>query len=403
MRVVGPLLQRVFVPLEEKMKLRLLPTLILLSFACGVVPELPAEPAALRQELAGCQTFVDADKDGIDDGDEQCLLDRHAPVVYLPRSLDWTLPASVNWLMPRVVMRFHHSSAPDCGVLSQGYVNQYSLVSQSHRKKCWSLWKGYHHCDPTYYSSSGPWNEDQTFFLQHPNDATHSGSSYPSDWIVYGHVYRNTLGGFNAQYWFFFAYNDGPSGFNHEGDWESITVRLRADQTVDGVYFCQHGDCSTFRSPAAMSWYGGTHPYVWTADGTHASYPDESSCDGTWREGFDNSCETVSSYRWFTWSGGQAGQYGYQGGGVINVGEKGLPLNGQQFVKYYARWGEIGNSGDTSGPRTPTYQSTWDLDRGSASSCAGKCGGYAGSCWCDYACVSYGDCCSDACSACGAC
>jgi hypothetical protein len=30
-----------------------------------------------------------------------------------------------------------------------------------------------------------------------------------------------------------------------------------------------------------------------------------------------------------------------------------------------------------------------------AGSCAGKCGGYAGSCWCDAACGAYGDCCGD--------
>lgn len=30
-----------------------------------------------------------------------------------------------------------------------------------------------------------------------------------------------------------------------------------------------------------------------------------------------------------------------------------------------------------------------------AQSCDGKCGGYAGSCWCDSACTGYGDCCGD--------
>ena len=39
----------------------------------------------------------------------------------------------------------------------------------------------------------------------------------------------------------------------------------------------------------------------------------------------------------------------------------------------------------------------------SGGSCAGHCGGSAGSCYCDAACVTYGDCCSDACSVCGAC
>lgn len=36
-------------------------------------------------------------------------------------------------------------------------------------------------------------------------------------------------------------------------------------------------------------------------------------------------------------------------------------------------------------------------------SCVGLCGGAAAGCYCDAACVTYGDCCSDACSACGVC
>ena len=40
---------------------------------------------------------------------------------------------------------------------------------------------------------------------------------------------------------------------------------------------------------------------------------------------------------------------------------------------------------------------------GGGGSCSGLCGGSAGSCFCDASCVTYGDCCPDACSACGAC
>jgi hypothetical protein len=36
--------------------------------------------------------------------------------------------------------------------------------------------------------------------------------------------------------------------------------------------------------------------------------------------------------------------------------------------------------------------------------CIGNvCGGAGSGCWCDAACVGYGDCCSNACSTCGAC
>lgn len=47
-------------------------------------------------------------------------------------------------------------------------------------------------------------------------------------------------------------------------------------------------------------------------------------------------------------------------------------------------------SGDVSGYASNTTYST-----ASPSSCYGKCGSYAGACWCDAACSSYGDCCTD--------
>lgn len=319
---------------------------------------------SLSSELVGgcAGSGVDADYDGNDDGVERCLLDKHAPVLYLPRDLDWTLPANVNWYLARVHMRFHHSSCSDCQLLNVGSVNQSTLTSQSHYKK--GGWPGCGHGGTLYNSSSGPWNEDHTFFLQDPysSDPSHAGSSNPADWITYGRVHKNALGGMNLQYWFFFPYNDGVSGFNHEGDWESVIVRLRPDATVDGVWFCEHGNCNNFRTPSQMSWFDANHPYVWTADGTHASYPDPSWCNNDVNEGYDYSCQTVSAYRWFTWAGGRGSNAGYQGGGITHVGEKNYPLNGNTFLKYAGRWGEIGSSSNTSGPRSPSYQSNWNFD-----------------------------------------
>ena len=75
-----------------------------------------------------------------------------------------------------------------------------------------------------------------------------------------------------------------------------------------------------------------------------------------------SSCETNSNYRWFTWAGGKGTAAGFQGGGVINVGEKARPLNGQQFIKYNSRWGEIGNTSHTNGIRTPSFQGNWLRD-----------------------------------------
>ncbi len=52
--------------------------------------------------------------------------------------------------------------------------------------------------------------------------------------------------------------------------------------------------------------------------------------------------------------------------------------------------GGVPVSGDVS-----SYTSNTTYNTGATNSCFGKCGGYAGACWCDAACTNYGDCCGD--------
>ena len=214
----------------------------------------------------------------------------------MPFDMDWTLPANVDWYLARTVLRFHHNNCDDDQVLGLGAVNQNSLIAQSHRTKQ-GFWSGCDHTSTVISSKSGPYNSDQHFFLQASNDLTHNGSSDPAQWKVYGHAYKNSIGGINLQYWFFYPYNDNTSWANHEGDWESIIVRLTNTDLVSGIYFCAHGDCSTFRTASNISWIDSIHPLVWVADGSHASYPSESMCDGAADEGIgDNDCQTADSY-----------------------------------------------------------------------------------------------------------
>ncbi len=86
----------------------------------------------------------------------------------------------------------------------------------------------------------------------------------------------------NLQYWFFYAYNDwgnGYGGFNdHEGDWEGFHVFFKLDggQPVEPPAFvCFLGH----ESRLTKSWDHpevekvGTHPVIYVAAGSHASYP----------------------------------------------------------------------------------------------------------------------------------
>jgi hypothetical protein len=99
------------------------------------------------------------------------------------------------------------------------------------------------------------------------------------------YYYRTTRQGrfLNLQYWFFYAYNDwaiGFDGFNdHEGDWEGIQLFFDLDGggrvLEPPAYICYLGHHSRMTEP----WDDpdvhktGTHPHVYVAAGSHASYP----------------------------------------------------------------------------------------------------------------------------------
>ena len=314
----------------------------------------------------------DNDGDGLGDSLENTLLDTYAPVVFLHPSEN-RYPCNVEWYLIRSHMRFHHNDCSDCEIIAHGLPNQNNIITQEHRKKkgafTWPPWDACEHYD-NWERSWCDWDEDQCFFLQTYNPA-HDGSTNTNDWIVYGHVYPNNFNGINIQYWFFYSYSDYHLGFNHEGDWENIIVELRNDLSVNDIYFYQHGD-GKWVPVGDVTWYEDTHPVVMSALGSHASYESYQAClDHTFIPFPERGCYWCSSVEccdraWFTWERGRPlGSPGFQGGGIVNVGEKYRSLNSQKFTSFSGRWGEIGDTPWTSGPRGPAYQDSWERNVGS--------------------------------------
>jgi hypothetical protein len=285
---------------------------------------------------------------------------------------DWTWPGNVDWYLANTQMRFHHDNCPDHQILNLGTINTSNLITQYHQRA--TSWLGCTHSGTTYGSGgSGGYSSENHFFLQAVyDDVTHPGVRDPAGWKVYTHVYRNNIGGISIQYWFFYPYNDFIGGFNHESDWEHITVQLNASQQPTQLIYAAHFSPKTW--PAyQVTWYGGTHPQVWVADGSHASYASEGECDATLVEGVYASCWTNLDQRWFTWSGGKGGDQGLQGGGLVNMGEytppgtagTKRPLPGQDWIKFSGHWGEEGTSDLTSGQPGPAQHTTdWNVDMG---------------------------------------
>ena len=103
--------------------------------------------------------------------------------------------------------------------------------------------------------------------------------------------YRRTSHGghWYWDYWWFFRYNDYTGQVNdceiicgdHEGDWEGITVITTpsTDPEILGAIYATHKARLSI-DPALLP-VVGTHPLVFVAEGTHASYPFRcaSECD----------------------------------------------------------------------------------------------------------------------------
>jgi hypothetical protein len=247
----------------------------------------------------------DADRDGLADDLEQSLAERYSPIVILDRR-DWNRPASIPWILSRVDFR------DEPGVAYAGIVPGVSTPGK------------------------------QASFSR---DAR-SGSPDPNDWTVYTHVFPRVDGGVSLQYWFYYPYNDGPAFFDHESDWEHMTVRLDADHRPVGVYLARHedNDPGPFRSWSAIR-KSGAHPVVLSARGDHATYADAQ--DLTWFEsaGQCTDLDRCDDPVWRTW----------QGGGIVNVGERSAPQILPALMSYAGRWGASRLFPGTSAPVGPTF------------------------------------------------
>jgi Vacuolar protein sorting-associated protein 62 len=315
------------------MRRLLLASALLLLPACGgeVSVDDSEDPAALTG---------DGDGDGIADSLESALAARFAPVVRLHPS-DQNRPANVDWYLPRMHLRFSHAHCPDHQVLADGAVTETNLSQQSHPTDNFVCVH-----TSTHYLSNALHAE---YFLQPTDLSAVQAGLATSGWRTYVHVKKSLLAGgaYDIQYWFFYAYDDGPLDFNHEADWEHITVTVDASQNFVSAWYAQHN--SGTRYPAsALTFIGGTHAVVYSANGTHASYPKA----GSW--------SVTLGFTDYTADGGPSWDTGSSSTlGVVNVGEVSAPLSGQSFVRYGGRWGEIGTSDYSSGPLTPSFQSSW--------------------------------------------
>jgi hypothetical protein len=139
-------------------------------------------------------------------------------------------------------------------------------------------------------------------------------------------------------YWFFYGFSAPaalayPGGFNsaaHEGDWERITVRLDSlDLPLEVAYF-EHGGAPLILPWSSVSKLDG-HPVVFSAQGSHASYPRAD----VYPDNFDR---TRAGFIWPTW-------------------DEVADVRKQPWYGFGGAWGRVGRYSDFTGPLGPsTYK-----------------------------------------------
>ncbi len=145
------------------------------------------------------------------------------------------------------------------------------------------------------------------------------------------------------------ARGGNPADFAHEGDFEHVTVRVKAYQFV-AMYFAAHDPKKEggWFSPGQVQFTAQGHPIAYSAKHSHASYPSPGKKD------------RYIPFPDYTANGGPVWNTELN---LVRVTE-----NSPAWMRYSGRWGEIGEMwavGDvTSGPWGIRYKDTWWGDRG---------------------------------------
>src|SRR6266508_3914932 len=180
-------------------------------------------------------------------------------------------------------------------------------------------------------------------------------------------------------YWWFYRYNDAHNAivgrWDHEGDWEGMTVVTPAaldpevgatDQILYFIYD-QHGDGYRYL-PGSYDAELGTHPVGYPADGSHATYADRCSTPGTFCIGPSNQPEGDHDGN-HPWSINSSCASCIVPLPEANLSPTALPPQGADWNSILPRWGstEDGVVNDANSPRAPgnqgRYVAPWNAGR----------------------------------------
>jgi hypothetical protein len=260
---------------------------------------------------------------------------RYAPLVFLAPG-ETHRPSNASDYIRNSSLRWSHDSGrKDHEIAARGHVDEDRLGGGGYQHQVEGVFGG-HHGDPIHSNDDARPKDgkgdggNEGFFLDLDNSKHESkgpGTNAP--------VYYEAVNGRYITYWFFYAYNAGPAPGgvdNHEGDWERISVKLNRQNRATAVAYFQHTGHEEKRWRDVPK--QGSHPLVFSAKGSHASY------DSPGAKNLGVPFGLVKDHagrgaQWKTWQHLQnaraQGWYGYGGA-----------------------WGEVGNIKETTGPQGPS-------------------------------------------------
>jgi hypothetical protein len=259
---------------------------------------------------------------------------RYAPLVYLAPGENHG-PSNASQFIANSSLRWSHDSGHrDHEIAPRGGVDEHRLGHGGYQHQVEGVFSGHHgdqiRSDQNVRPKDGKGDGgNEGFFLDLDNSKHESLGSTSAP------MYFEAVEGRFITFWFFYAYNAGPlpGGFdNHEGDWERISVKLNSNNRATHVAYYQHNG-----PPEEKKWKDvpkqGSHPIVYSAKGSHASYATEGS-HGIGPGGVVKD-KTGKGQQWRTWQNMQNAR-------------------AQDWYGYGGAWGEVGNYKDTTGPQGPS-------------------------------------------------
>ncbi|MCE7010329.1 hypothetical protein LWC34_47130 [Kibdelosporangium philippinense] len=207
--------------------------------------------------LAGCEDEPEGQK-GPNTKPEPALAARFAPLVFLANG-ESHLPMDATEYARQSSLWFADARCDDVEVAGRVEPQKLGKGPDLYRSS---------RCTSVAVNDTDFPAEDTGFFLRPPESTrTGQGVGAPAYWEYHEHEGKAAY-----LYWFFYGYNKSVNV--HEGDWERIAVQVQGGKPT-AVTFYGHG-----RTPCALPWESqqlakiDDHPQIYSAKGSHASYPD---------------------------------------------------------------------------------------------------------------------------------